>query len=84
MSDNDRVVGTASPGKAVKNLWHKEGGGLSLKAFARQLLKEGNQNVKDWFECKKGALDSERSDKNKKRIEEEHMATRAAKRKKKA
>lgn len=87
MNDNDdRVVGTASPAKAIKNRWHKESAEkpVPLKAFAQLLLKEGDSIAKDWFECKKGALNSERSDKNKKRLEEERMATRAAKMKKKA
>lgn len=84
MSEDKRNVGEASPGEAIKNLWHKEGQGTSLKTFARKMAAEGNQAAKDWFECKKGALNAERTDKTKARIETEKVATRAAKRKKKA
>jgi hypothetical protein len=83
MSNDKRDAGKATAGEAIKNLWHKEGQKLSLKAFARKMAAEGNQSAKDWFECKKGALNLERSDKNRARIETEGVATRAAKKAKK-
>lgn len=81
MSENNREVGTATAGEAIKHLWHKEGQGLSLKTFARKLEAEGNQSAKDWFACKKGALNQSRSDKNRARVEVEKAATKSAKRK---
>lgn len=84
MSENKRDdVGTATAGESLKNRWRKEGNGLSLKTFARKLVADGDQIAKDWFECKAGALNQERSDKNKARIETESVATKTAKRKKK-
>lgn len=79
MSDNNREIGTATAGKAIKHLWYKEGKGLSLKAFARKLVAEDNQTAKDWFEHKEGALNLSRSDKNRARVDVEKAATKSAK-----
>lgn len=83
MSDNKIEVGQGSAGDSVKRRWQKEGKGTSLKAFARKLASDGDQLAKDWFDCKNGALNAERSDKNRARVEIESAATRAAHRKSK-
>lgn len=85
--------GTA--GKLMKRRWHtahfklvnKEleplPDALSLKAFARQLLKDGDPLAKDWFDCKKGVLNQERSSTNKIRVTAEKLATKTARKKSK-
>ncbi len=89
-------VGKGTAGSRLKSLWHSEcftkkelglvqiAGSPSLKAFARAKAKEGNQDAKDWFECKAGALNETRSDKNKSRIALEKQASKAARKKTKA
>jgi hypothetical protein len=56
---------------------------VSLKAFARTLLKEGDPVAKEWFANKRGAKNQKRSDANIKAAMEARTATKAAKRKKK-
>jgi hypothetical protein len=75
MSNDKMNVGQATAGDIVKRRWHKEGRQGSLKAFARKLVSEGDQVAKDWFDCKKGALNAERSDKNRSRMDQERSAT---------
>ncbi len=89
-------LGKGTAGSRLKSLWHSEcftkkelglvqiAGTPSLKAFARAKAKEGNQDAKDWFECKAGALNESRSDKNKSRIALEKQASKAARKKTKA
>jgi len=55
----------------------------SLRTFARQLAKTGDQVAKDWFDHKKGSLNQERSMTTQKRITEEKNATKMARRKSK-
>lgn len=66
-----------------KRVWvPNPGQKVSLKKFARELLKSGNQVAKDWFAHKRGSLNASRSEKNQSRISLEKQATKAAKRKK--
>lgn len=76
-------LGKSSAGDRIKVLHRAEGRGVSLKVFARNLAKSGNQDAKDWFECKKGAMNQNRNDANIKAAMECRVATKAAKRKKK-
>lgn len=39
--------------REVKNRWQSEGKGLSLKEFARKLIKSGDKVMKDWLGRKK-------------------------------
>ena len=51
------IVGTASASQTIKQLWHtaqEKNPKLSLKRFARQMLKDGEQVSKDWFANKRG------------------------------
>lgn len=66
----------------LKKRWKKEGKNLSLRHFARKLLKDGDKMASDWFDFKAGALNESRSEKNVTRINLESQATKAAKRKK--
>lgn len=50
-------VGTSTTSRAIKTLYGESGSRLSLKQFARNLLKEGNQVAKDWFAHKHGNLE---------------------------
>lgn len=89
-------VGKGTAGTRIRSLWHSScftkkdlglvqiAGTPSLKAFARAKAKEGNQDAKDWFDCKKGALNESRSEKNKARIALEAQATKASRKKTKA
>jgi hypothetical protein len=76
-------IGTASAGQTVKQLWTASKSGISLKTFARQLLKSGSpeqvQLVKDWRAHKKGSLNEKRSEKNAQRVAAERLATKSAK-----
>ena len=66
-----------------KRVWvPNPGQKVSLKKFARELLKSGNQVAKDWFAHKRGSLNAQRSEKNQSRVSLEKQATKAAKRKK--
>lgn len=76
-------LGVASAGLTIRQLWWAAESGLSLKRFAKQLAKEGNQVAKDWFANKRGAKNAQRTDKSVQRISAERTATKAAKRKKK-
>lgn len=88
-------LGTATPSKALKRLWHEEhftrqdkhswrrnGGAPSLRKFAKLQAAAGNQVAKDWLDNKAGALNTERSEKNRGRISLEKQASKAARRKK--
>lgn len=55
---------------------------VSLKRFARELLKSGNAVAKEWFANKKGAKNQKRSEKNQARVNLEKQASKAARRKK--
>jgi hypothetical protein len=87
MSENTRGnrgnVGESSCGDRIKARHSTEGKGLSLKAFARTLVKSGDQDAKDWFDSKAGAANVSRSEKNKTRIHLEKSATKMSRSKKK-
>ena len=92
-------VGKSSAGDRVKRLYHQAHPKfkmnkdltekiylkptMSLKAFARQLVKDENADAKDWFDSKAGALEVGRSEKNKTRVTLEASATKLAKKAKK-
>lgn len=66
-----------------KRVWvHNPGPRVSLKRFARELLKAGDPVAKAWFANKLGAKNEKRSEKNQARVNLEKQATKAAKRKK--
>lgn len=64
-----------------KQKYVRKQGADSLKVFARKLLAQGDKTMKDWMDCKNGALNESRSEKNVQRIAVEKTATRAAHRK---
>jgi hypothetical protein len=66
---------------AKKRHWKKKAGTPSLRKFARSLLKEGDNQAKQWFDNKSGKNNDTRSDKSQARILLEKTATKAAKRK---
>lgn len=74
-------LGVASAGLTIWQQWKSANSHLSLKAYARQQIKEGNAVAKDWFANKKGAKDQARSDKSLQRMGAEKSATKLAKRK---
>lgn len=76
-------LGVPSAGLTIRQLWHAANSGLSLKRFARQLVKEGNQTAKEWFANKKGAKNEKRSEKNQQRVNAEKSASKLARRGKK-
>jgi hypothetical protein len=65
-----------------KRVFVKNHGAPSLKKYARELAKSGNQVAKDWFAHKAGSLNAERTDANKTRISIEKQKSREARRKK--
>lgn len=67
-----------NPGRRV---WVEKGGAPSLKQFARELAREGNQDAKEWFANKRGAKNEKRSDANVKAASEARMASKAARKK---
>jgi hypothetical protein len=75
------IVGTATPGLTLKQMWAQSKSKLSLKAFARLQVKEGNEIAKNWFSNKAGSLNAVRNDKNVARVMAERTATKASKRK---
>lgn len=66
-----------------KRVWvHNPGPKVSLKRFARELLKAGDPVAKAWFANKGGAQNAKRTEKNQSRISLEKQASKAARRKK--
>lgn len=66
-----------------KRIWvHNPGPRVSLKKFARELLKAGDPVAKAWFANKTGAQNQKRTEKNQSRISLEKQASKAARRKK--
>jgi hypothetical protein len=57
-------MGDRAVGELIKNRWKKESRGVSLKQFARELLKKGDELAKRWFANKKGACNQKRSEAN--------------------
>lgn len=84
------VVGIATAAKAIKQLWNKEGPKhnaiVSLKKFARQLLKVGGEKAelaKSWLENKAGVLNAKRTEANIVKAKLSATATKNERRKKK-
>lgn len=73
----------ASVSRTIKSLHAKNGNGLSLKEFARRLVRDDNELAHSWFDNKAGACDASRSEGNKTRVAAERTATKSAKRKSK-
>jgi hypothetical protein len=70
-------------GNFRKRIWvANPGPKVSLKKFARELLKAGDPVAKAWFANKRGAQNSKRTEKNASRITLESQASKAARRKK--
>lgn len=71
----------------LKRLWSKSESKLSLKQWARKLVKDGDQMAKDWFSHKKGSLEKVaqklRLEKKGGLISLQKTATKAARRKSK-
>lgn len=66
-----------------KRVWvANPGPRVSLKRFARELLKAGDAVAKEWFGNKRGAKNQKRTEKNASRITLEKQASKAARRKK--
>lgn len=69
MSNENRgsngVLGKSTAGDRVKARHTKSGKHVSLKQFARGLVKAGDQDATDWLAAKAGALNLSQSDKNK-------------------
>lgn len=66
-----------------KRIWvPNPGPKVSLKRFARELLKAGDPVAKEWFANKTGAKNQKRTEKNVSRISLEKQASKAARRKK--
>jgi hypothetical protein len=80
-------VGTASAAQTIKKLWHASGQNISLKGFARQLLKSDNkeqaQVSKEWTGNKHGAKNAKRSESNQIRVRAEASATKLGRKAKK-
>lgn len=74
-------IGTGTPGRTMKRRHYAEtkGKGISLKAFAKKLAKDGDETAKQWFLNKKGAANMKRSDANIKAAFEAAAATKLAK-----
>lgn len=75
-------LGEATPALTIKQKWVASGKHVSLKQFARQLLADGDKDVKAWFANKRGACNQKRTDANLSRASLERQASRAARRKK--
>lgn len=77
MSSNEKAS------RSLKARHTKEGKGLSLKEFARRLIKAGDPVAKNWLANKKGASNQKKDEKNKIRISAERVASKNARRSKK-
>jgi hypothetical protein len=76
------IVGTASAAQTIKQLWHDAKPGVSLKVFARQLLKSKDDKslvAREWLSNKAGNKNAKRSEANIKRLTLERAATKSAK-----
>jgi hypothetical protein len=81
-SEHFSRVDANDKGNFRKRHFVRNHGAPSLKKFARELAKSGNQVAKDWFANKGGAQNAKRNDKNQGRINLEKQASKAARRKK--
>lgn len=78
---NHRLVEAGDKTNPHRQAWVLNRGAPSLKQFAKAQAKAGDKVAKEWLANKAGAKNEERSDKNKKRIYEEKVASKAARRK---
>ena len=76
-------IGQPTAGLIVWQKWKASKAPVSLKKFARQLVKDGDQTAQEWFSNKRGAKNEKRSEKNLQRIAAERQATKASKKGKK-
>jgi len=83
LTKDQKMNNQESVSRALKSRHAKEGKGLSLKQFARQLVKSGDAMAETWFANKEGLYDLQRSEKNIARISAEISATKVAHRSKK-
>jgi hypothetical protein len=74
-------VGTATPGLTMRQRWAESGQSVSLKTFARGLVREGDPVAKSWFANKRGFLNKKRSEANEKAAREAAAATKLTKKK---
>ena len=74
---------TANRAFPYRKTWVAKPGAISLKAYARKLLKEGDALAKSWFANKLGKNNQKRSEKNATEAKLAGAATKTAKRKKK-
>lgn len=65
----------------LKKEWTRTKTDLSLRQFARKLIKEGQVWVEAWFENKKGVCEEPRSNTNLARANLERQATKMARKK---
>jgi hypothetical protein len=71
-------IGTSTPSLTLKQMWAQSKSKISLKAFARLQVKEGNELAKTWFSNKSGSLNEKRNDKNVARVMAERQATKSS------
>lgn len=69
---------TASPAKRLKAAWKKSGRHVSLRTFARELVKEGVPHAKVWFESKLGKNSQKQSEARKTHLKLVSSATKAS------
>lgn len=74
---------TSNKAHPYRKTWVAKPGAISLKAYARQLLKEGDALAKSWFANKSGKNRDKRTEKNATEAKLAGAATKTAKRKKK-
>ena len=65
----------------LKKEWTRSKSDLSLREFARKLVKEGQTWVEAWFENKKGVCEQARKPENVTRANLERLATKQARKK---
>jgi len=63
-SEHFKLVDTSDKAHPHRRTFVKNAGAPSLKAFARALLKSGDENAKEWFANKRGDNRQERSEAN--------------------
>lgn len=77
-----------TPSKVIKNRHRKEGKGMTLRQFARELASQKDEVAKAWWTNKSGLLErkakAERQKNKGARIAMEKMATKAARQKRKS
>lgn len=87
-------VGPGTPSSKVKSMWkencfspdkkgnlYPNGKWQSLKVFARELMKDGNELVKKWFDAKSGKLNTKRTQERMTKLAEIASKSKSAKKK---